>query len=1125
MAHPIQHVVVLMLENRSFDHLLGALDQRIAGLEGVQAALRYLADPAHGNPAQPGGSAVPLTGDAASSLDRKSLGESADFDPSHDFVDVKRQLGGSLSAPVMNGFVADAYDKYQSVFNPATLDSSISQVMRHFPADTTSTGAIPALHTLATQFTICDRWFSSVPGPTWPNRIFALAGTTRGNLRMPEGLAGMGPLFRHYDLPTIFNRFHDAGLRTRIYSHDVSLTLLLTQTWTIPDLRNPADRFAQDVAQCKPEDFPEFVFIEPRYFKLPLADKPNDQHPPHDIGLGDQLIADVYGALRANEALWQQTLFAVLYDEHGGFFDHVPPPAAVPPDDQVAPLGPDGDLGFGFDRLGVRVPAVLASPWLAAGVDSTVYDHSSLLAFLCQRWGLAPLGARCAAALATNPFQDLFLPSPRLDTPAALPTRAVSTTRTLALDTTPPNDNQQSLAWMVQYLADQLGVAESDAVSRALLPDTPLAADTMRRTLDKIEERLNAQAHAQALAAQGQRPLAQPAPAARVSATQDQAPSPADAAPLRVWMVHGGVHGDEPAQALWRQQWQDAFETSARKAGYQGALEYRFARYDALFDDHPLDAWTVTRALTWLGLQAPGPAPALDNAGLTESIDEQVRWTAGMALKWSESPPLRDALVTTLRQQYQDFRPQLVCAHDLGSLGCYDLFRRMVAAGEGALLSGCGLFSFGSQLGHPALRSALGGRIEPLYDAQGQGIGQWFELYNPQDMVFTRPLPGNDARTHTVTESFLAPPVHHDGAAYLAQSRVASDILPRLLPESAIRPGPRPAAPLPVPRRVRRRALLMGINEYPKPDMRLNGCINDVYLMSALLQECGFEADDIRVLTDARATRAGLLERLDWLADGVGPDDERVFFYSGHGAQLPRYGADGQPERSDETLVPVDFDWQPEHAFTDKDFQQYYSQLPYGASFLAIFDCCHAGGMSRGGQRVRGIDPPDDVRHRMLRWDAAHQMWVPRDFVEQAARAGRTFRADKKAQRQLPDATQLCRRGLGEAKALWSTDRDSFEAAKAALGHFGPYVPLLLFAADEQELAAEYDHGSTAYGAFTFTLVKRLRASHRALSFQQLVLGVRRELKDLGYHQTPTISGPKVKREGKLPFGRWTRRA
>lgn len=171
-------------------------------------------------------------------------------------MDVKRQLGGNLSALVMNGFVADAYDKYQSVFNPATLDRSISQVMRHFPADTTSAGAIPALHTLATQFTTCDRWFSSIPGPTWPNRIFALAGTTRGNLRMPQGLTGMGPLFRHYDLPTIFNRFHDAGLRTRIYSHDVSLTLLLTRTWSIPDLRSSADRFAQDVAQCKPEDFP-----------------------------------------------------------------------------------------------------------------------------------------------------------------------------------------------------------------------------------------------------------------------------------------------------------------------------------------------------------------------------------------------------------------------------------------------------------------------------------------------------------------------------------------------------------------------------------------------------------------------------------------------------------------------------------------------------------------------------------------------------------------------------------------------------------------------------------------------------------------------------------------------------
>ncbi|MBS0466103.1 MAG: caspase family protein [Proteobacteria bacterium] len=995
-----------------------------------------------------------------------------------------------------------------------TLDQSISEVMRYFKADTTAAGAVPALHGLATQFTVCDRWFSSIPGPTWPNRFFALAGTTRGNLRMPEGLTGIGPLLRHYGMPTIFNRFHDAGLRTRIYSHDVSLSLLLTQTWSIPDLRSPAGRFAKDVAGCRPEDFPEFVFIEPRYLKLPFIDKPNDQHPPHDIALGDQLIADVYAALRANEALWQQTLFVVLYDEHGGFFDHVEPPAAVAPDDQVAPQGPDGDLGFGFDRLGVRVPAVLASPWLAAGVDSTVYDHSSLLAFLCNRWQLPALGARCAAEMAKNPLQGLFLQAPRQDTPASLGTRAVGATRTLALDSAQPNANQQALAWMVQYLGNYLGVADSEAASRALLPGATLAADGLLRTLGKIEDRLNAQAHTQALRAQGQEQAARLLVAGQA---------------MRVWMVHGVGHGDALAHVLWQQQWQQAFEDSARKAGYTGAFQYQFAHYDTLFDDYPLDAFTVARALALLLPGALGLGARPGTRGLLDAIGEEVRWTAGMALQWAENPGLRDALVTRLRQQYDAFRPQLVCAHSLGSLACYDMFRRMVAANEGGRLDGCGLVTFGSQIAHPALRYAFAGRIEPLYDARGQGISQWFELYNPDDLVFTRPLPLADARTHTVTQAFLDPPISHDGAVYLAQPRMASDILPRLLPVAASLAGRglRAPAPLPAPPRARRRALLVGINEYPKPDMRLNGCVNDVYLMSALLQECGFAADDIRVLTDERATRAALLERLEWLADGVGPDDERVFFYSGHGAQMPHYGADGQPDRSDETLVPVDFDWQPEHAFTDKEFQRYYSQLPYGANFLAIFDCCHAGGMSRGGQRVRGIDPPDDVRHRMLRWDAGHQMWVPRDFVEQAALTGRSFRVGTRAKKdgqKLPDATQLSRHGLGEAKGLWSNSRDSFESAKAALGHQGPYVPLLLFAADERELAAEYDHGSTAYGAFTFTLVKRLRAAQRPLSFLRLVQGVRQELVALGYHQTPTISGPGLKCKDQVPLGRWTQR-
>jgi hypothetical protein len=170
--------------------------------------------------------------------------------------------------------------------------------------------------------------------------------------------------------------------------------------------------------------------------------------------------------------------------------------------------------------------------------------------------------------------------------------------------------------------------------------------------------------------------------------------------------------------------------------------------------------------------------------------------------------------------------------------------------------------------------------------------------------------------------------------------------------------------------RVTRRALLVGINDYPNPADRLEGCVNDVFLMSSVLQECGFSAEDIRVVLDDRATAKGVLERLGWLLEGVGPGDERVFYYSGHGAQIPNYGPALETDHYDECLVTHDFAWTTDTGLTDDRFYDLYSQLPYEARFVAIFDCCHSGGMTRdGGARVRGLNPPDDIRHRELRWD------------------------------------------------------------------------------------------------------------------------------------------------------------
>jgi phospholipase C len=168
-------------------------------------------------------------------------------------------------------------------------------------------------------------------------------------------------------------------------------------------------RFAEDAGKG---DLPTYSFIEPQYFDF-FNSPANDQHPPHDVGLGEMLIADVYEALRASPA-WVNTLLVVLYDEHGGIYDHEFPPAAVPP----APPAPGG---FAFDRLGVRVPALLVSPWVARGkVVSTPFDHTSVLKTLREMFRLGSQLTDRDGAAAT--FETVLDESqPRTNTPATLP--------------------------------------------------------------------------------------------------------------------------------------------------------------------------------------------------------------------------------------------------------------------------------------------------------------------------------------------------------------------------------------------------------------------------------------------------------------------------------------------------------------------------------------------------------------------------------------------------------------------------------------------------------------------------------------------------------------------------------
>jgi len=380
----IEHVVVLVLENRSFDHMLGYLGTP-NGLTGAEFNLE--------DPAVPASTRVPVSNTA------QYLGD-LDVDPSHEVTHVNVQLFGVDPVPPPGGphnigFVLD-----YGLQPPKPVAPVAHNIMKCFdPAK------LPVLTTLAREFAVCDRWHSSVPGQTWPNRFFLHCATSGGFVDNTP---------RHYDMRTIYENLTGAGLTWKIYFHDFPQSLALANL-TNSVFKSNFKFFPEFFNDLKDGSLPNYTFLEPRYFNF-LGWKANDQHPPHDVQLGEHLIADVYTQLRAS-TLWEKSLLVVLYDEHGGIYDHVLPPDHVAnPDGLVSTTPP-----FDFTRLGLRVPAVIASPYIEKGtVDSvTVYDHTSLLASVRDLFGLkTSLTKRDAAA---NTFLGLLKldkpPRPLADTP------------------------------------------------------------------------------------------------------------------------------------------------------------------------------------------------------------------------------------------------------------------------------------------------------------------------------------------------------------------------------------------------------------------------------------------------------------------------------------------------------------------------------------------------------------------------------------------------------------------------------------------------------------------------------------------------------------------------------------
>jgi phospholipase C len=353
MADPIEHVIVLMLENRAFDHVLGDCPK-------IKSKVGHAPN---GFNAYNGVTYTQASG----------AGRQVTDDPHHDTSDVLVQLQGVGSAATNGGFVLDYARNYPGLAN-------LGEVMRYH-----ANGALPAIHALAESFTVCDQWHASVPGPTWTNRLFAMSGTSLGRVKMPNGIMGLN--LHWYDQPTVFDRLNEQRKDWKVYFGDTPLSLLLVHQWEPENVarHHHMTDFYKDAAG-EAAQFPAFAFIEPSY----MSPGANDAHPPHDIIEADVLVARVYNAIRANEELWMSSLLVVLFDEHGGFYDPVLPPAAIPPDHHAEE--------YSFTQYGVRVPALLVSPYAANGFYSEVLDHTSLLKYLQEKWDLGDLGARAAGA-------------------------------------------------------------------------------------------------------------------------------------------------------------------------------------------------------------------------------------------------------------------------------------------------------------------------------------------------------------------------------------------------------------------------------------------------------------------------------------------------------------------------------------------------------------------------------------------------------------------------------------------------------------------------------------------------------------------------------------------------------
>lgn len=391
----IDHVIHLTPENRSFHYVLGFLEDHRNHFNYDLQGNRIVCSPV-----------TPMTG-----------GDSI----VHDIAETLFSIQGVNSEP-MTGFIAA---NHQGVYNtdayePAVYPADPEQLMGYVKE-----GSMPVLHTLAKNFCVCNRWFSSSPTETFPNRSYMIAATSQGHdNNLPKKIWEL-----LYTVPTIFDRLTEAKLSWKIYYPDYLDLIVNLDVDAFPKLANIVNLNTL-LDDLQSNGLPEYSYVE-----LDTEDDSIQELVPY-ISSVEAYIGQVYNALRASK-YWDKTLVIIAFDEHGGFYDPIIPPPCQPPDyvDVVyhSSIKPSVPSTFKFDQLGVRVPAILISPWLNHGIDSTIYDHTSVLAFLEHRFNLRPLTLRDAQANyqfkfrttlrpdSETPTELVIPPSPNIDTSAEPP--------------------------------------------------------------------------------------------------------------------------------------------------------------------------------------------------------------------------------------------------------------------------------------------------------------------------------------------------------------------------------------------------------------------------------------------------------------------------------------------------------------------------------------------------------------------------------------------------------------------------------------------------------------------------------------------------------------------------------